>query len=161
MIILKQGLPPDTRFVLEHSGTKEKVACKVVRPSREMPDGFQIPINSILPRPIFGGLHFRRTIGGRWTICSLQTGAGEKTAWSGSFQAKGSLRRSRLPPDRMIPIFFPAALSFRKSAGSGGHGARRLDDEFRAFPQQQHGLNDFFFGYQRNSVLLFRAELKM
>ena len=33
MLILKQSLPPDTRFVLEHSGTKE-AACKVVRPSR-------------------------------------------------------------------------------------------------------------------------------
>jgi PilZ domain len=58
MIILKQSLPPDTRFVLEHSGTREKVACKVVRPSREMPDGFQIPIEFDSPAPNFWRIAF-------------------------------------------------------------------------------------------------------
>ena len=58
MLILKQSLPPDTRFVLEHSGTKEKVACKVVRPSREMPDGFQIPIEFDSPAPNFWRIAF-------------------------------------------------------------------------------------------------------
>lgn len=58
MIILKQGLPPETRFVLEHSGTKERVACKVVRPSREMPDGFQIPIEFDSPAPNFWRIAF-------------------------------------------------------------------------------------------------------
>jgi hypothetical protein len=58
MIILKQGLPPETRFVLEHSGTKERVACKVVRPSREMSDGFQIPIEFDSPAPNFWRIAF-------------------------------------------------------------------------------------------------------
>jgi hypothetical protein len=58
MIILKQGLLPDTRFVLEHSGTRERVACKVVRPSREMPDGFQIPIEFDSPAPNFWRIAF-------------------------------------------------------------------------------------------------------
>jgi hypothetical protein len=58
MIILKQGLPQDTRFVLEHSGTKERVACKVVRASREMPDGFQIPIEFDSPAPNFWRIAF-------------------------------------------------------------------------------------------------------
>ena len=58
MLILKQSLPPDTRFVLEHSGTREKVACKVVRPSREMPDGFQIPIEFDSPAPNFWRIAF-------------------------------------------------------------------------------------------------------
>jgi hypothetical protein len=58
MILLKQGLPPDTRFVLEHSGTRERVACKVVRPSREMPDGFQIPIEFDSPAPNFWRIAF-------------------------------------------------------------------------------------------------------
>jgi hypothetical protein len=58
MIILKQGLPPETRFVLEHSGTKERVACKVIRPSREMPDGFQIPIEFDSPAPNFWRIAF-------------------------------------------------------------------------------------------------------
>ena len=58
MIILKQGLPPDTRFVLEHSGTKERVACKVIRTSREMADGFQIPIEFDSPAPNFWRIAF-------------------------------------------------------------------------------------------------------
>jgi PilZ domain len=58
MIILKQGLPPDTRLVLEHCGTKERVACKVVRPSREIPEGFQIPIEFDSPAPNFWGIAF-------------------------------------------------------------------------------------------------------
>ena len=58
MIILKQGLPPETRFVLEHSGTRERVACKVIRPSREMPDGFQIPIEFDSPAPNFWRIAF-------------------------------------------------------------------------------------------------------
>jgi hypothetical protein len=58
MIILKQGLPPDTRFVLEHCGTKERVACRVIRPSREMADGFQIPIEFDSPAPNFWRIAF-------------------------------------------------------------------------------------------------------
>jgi len=58
MIILKQGLPTDTRFVLEHSGTKERVACKVVRPAREMAEGFQIPIEFDSPAPNFWRIAF-------------------------------------------------------------------------------------------------------
>ncbi|MGA9183022.1 MAG: hypothetical protein WB117_18815, partial [Candidatus Acidiferrales bacterium] len=42
LVILQQSLPADTRLVLEHSGTRERVACKVVRPSREIPEGYQI-----------------------------------------------------------------------------------------------------------------------
>ena len=58
MLILKQALAPDTRFVLEHSGTRERVACKVVRASREMPDGFQIPIEFDSPAPNFWRIAF-------------------------------------------------------------------------------------------------------
>jgi hypothetical protein len=61
MIILKQSLPPDTRFVLEHNATKERVACKVVRPSREMAEGFQIPIEFDSPAPNFWGIAFPPT----------------------------------------------------------------------------------------------------
>ncbi|MFZ3215108.1 MAG: hypothetical protein WA192_03520 [Candidatus Acidiferrales bacterium] len=58
MIILKQSLPLETRFVLEHSGTRERVACKVVRPPREMPEGFQIPIEFDSPAPNFWRIAF-------------------------------------------------------------------------------------------------------
>jgi hypothetical protein len=61
MLILKQSLPPDTRFVLEHSGTRERVACKVVRPSREISEGFQIPIEFDSPAPNFWRIAFPPT----------------------------------------------------------------------------------------------------
>ena len=53
LVILEQGLPPDTRLVLEHAGTKERVACKVVRPSREIPEGYQVPVEFDSPAPNF------------------------------------------------------------------------------------------------------------
>jgi hypothetical protein len=58
MLVMKQGLPPETRFVLEHSGTKERVACKVVRACRESPEGFQIPIEFDSPSPNFWRIAF-------------------------------------------------------------------------------------------------------
>ena len=58
MIILKQNLPLDTRFVLEHGGTKERVACKVVRAPREMPEGFHTPLEFEAIEPNFWGIAF-------------------------------------------------------------------------------------------------------
>lgn len=40
LVVINKNLPPDTRLVLEHRGTKERAACKVVRPAKEMPEGF-------------------------------------------------------------------------------------------------------------------------
>jgi hypothetical protein len=61
LVILEQGLPPDTRLVLEHCGTKERVACKVVRPSREIPEGYQVPIEFDSPAPNFWRIAFPPT----------------------------------------------------------------------------------------------------
>lgn len=58
LIILKQSLPLDTRLVLEHAGTKERVACKVSRACREITEGFQIPIEFDGPAPNFWGIAF-------------------------------------------------------------------------------------------------------
>lgn len=58
LIILKQSLPLETRLVLEHAGTKERVACKVSRPSREIAEGFQVPIEFDGPAPNFWGIAF-------------------------------------------------------------------------------------------------------
>ncbi|MGA7920800.1 MAG: hypothetical protein WCA38_14140 [Candidatus Acidiferrales bacterium] len=58
LIILKQSLPLETRLVLEHASTKERVACKVSRSCREMADGFQIPIEFDSPAPNFWGIAF-------------------------------------------------------------------------------------------------------
>jgi hypothetical protein len=44
LVVINKNLPPDTRLVLEHAGTKERAACKVVRPAKEMPEGFHIAL---------------------------------------------------------------------------------------------------------------------
>lgn len=40
LVAAKQSVPVETKVVLEHGGTGERVACRVVRPPREMPEGF-------------------------------------------------------------------------------------------------------------------------
>ena len=44
LVVMKQSLTLNTRLVLEHGNTKERVVCKVVRPSRGMPDGFHVAV---------------------------------------------------------------------------------------------------------------------
>ena len=58
LVVLSQSLPFDTRLVLEHSGTKERVACKVARIAREMPEGFHIPLEFDSPAPNFWRIAF-------------------------------------------------------------------------------------------------------
>jgi hypothetical protein len=58
LVVLKQNLPFDTRLVLEHSGTKERVACKVARIAREMPEGFHVPLEFDSPAPNFWRIAF-------------------------------------------------------------------------------------------------------
>jgi hypothetical protein len=58
LVVLSQNLPCDTRLVLEHNGTKERVACKVARIAREMPEGFHIPLEFDSPAPNFWRIAF-------------------------------------------------------------------------------------------------------
>jgi len=58
VVIVGQNLPQDTRLVLEHGQTKEKVACKVARPAREISEGFQTPIEFDTPAPDFWKIAF-------------------------------------------------------------------------------------------------------
>ena len=58
LVVIKQNLPTETRVVLEHSGTRERVACKVVRPPREMPEGFHTPLEFDSPAPDFWKIAF-------------------------------------------------------------------------------------------------------
>lgn len=44
VVVIKRNLPPETRLVIEHRGTKERAACKVVRPAKEMPEGFHTAV---------------------------------------------------------------------------------------------------------------------
>jgi hypothetical protein len=61
LVLLQKSLPVETRLVLEHGGTKEKVSCRVARPAREMPEGFHIPIEFDSPSPNFWQIRFPPT----------------------------------------------------------------------------------------------------
>jgi hypothetical protein len=58
IVVVERNLPLGTTLVLEHAGTKECVACKVVRSAREMPDGFHLPIEFDSPAPSFWKIAF-------------------------------------------------------------------------------------------------------
>lgn len=61
LVVMAENLPPETRLVLEHAGTKERVACKVARAAREMPEGFHVPIEFDSPAPDFWRIAFPST----------------------------------------------------------------------------------------------------
>jgi hypothetical protein len=58
LILMKQAIPCDAHLVLEHSMTKQRIACKIARPAREMPEGFHIPLEFDSPAPNFWGIAF-------------------------------------------------------------------------------------------------------
>jgi hypothetical protein len=58
LLVLKQSLPITTKLVLEHAGTKERVACKVIRSAQSMPEGFHTPIEFESPSPNFWHIAF-------------------------------------------------------------------------------------------------------
>jgi len=58
VVVMKQNLPAETRLVLEHGGTKQRVDCKVARPTRETPEGFHIPLEFDSPAPGFWKINF-------------------------------------------------------------------------------------------------------
>jgi hypothetical protein len=58
LVVVKQSLPPETRLVLEHKGTKERIACKVARAPREMPEGFHVALEFDSPAPGFWKIAF-------------------------------------------------------------------------------------------------------
>jgi hypothetical protein len=58
LVVLAKNLPPETRLVLEHATTKEKIACRIPRAAREMPEGFHVSIEFDSPAPAFWGITF-------------------------------------------------------------------------------------------------------
>jgi hypothetical protein len=58
LVVMRQSLPVETRVVLEHKGTNEKIACRVARSAREMPEGFHIPLEFDTPAPNFWRIAF-------------------------------------------------------------------------------------------------------
>jgi hypothetical protein len=60
LIVMPRSLAIETRLVLEHALTKKKVACRVVRLPREMPEGFHTALEFDTPDPNFWGIAFPR-----------------------------------------------------------------------------------------------------
>jgi hypothetical protein len=58
LVVLEKSLPIESRLVLEHCGTKEKVACRVTRTAREMPEGYHVPLEFDSPAPNFWRIAF-------------------------------------------------------------------------------------------------------
>jgi hypothetical protein len=58
LVVLQESLPADTRLILEHRGTREKVACRVPKPGKEMPEGFHVPVEFDSPAPGFWKIDF-------------------------------------------------------------------------------------------------------
>lgn len=58
LVLLKEALPVETRLVLEHTSTREKIACHVTRTAKEMPEGFHVPVEFDLPTPGFWKIDF-------------------------------------------------------------------------------------------------------
>lgn len=58
MLVSPSNLPVESRLVLEHSLTRERVACHVVRSAVEMPEGFHVPVEFDVPSPGFWKIDF-------------------------------------------------------------------------------------------------------
>lgn len=58
LVAMKQQIPAETRLILEHAMTKERIACRVVRPPRESSEGFQTALEFDAPSPDFWKIAF-------------------------------------------------------------------------------------------------------
>jgi hypothetical protein len=58
LVVMERSLPPDTHLILENVQTRERVACRVTRAGREIPEGFQVPIEFDSPAPDFWKIAF-------------------------------------------------------------------------------------------------------
>jgi hypothetical protein len=58
MIILKEGLPQGTKFILENPHTQQRVEVNVVRSPQMNQDGSLIPVEFLSPAPQFWGIFF-------------------------------------------------------------------------------------------------------
>jgi hypothetical protein len=58
VVVMEKNLPLDSHFVLENAATKERIACRVTRPPREMPEGYHVPVEFDSPAPNFWGIAF-------------------------------------------------------------------------------------------------------
>ncbi len=58
LIVMPRTLSIDSRVVLEHTVSRQRVTCKVVRPARDMPEGFHVALEFDSAEPNFWGIAF-------------------------------------------------------------------------------------------------------
>lgn len=58
MIILKEGIPQGTKFIVENPKTQQKVEVNVVRPPQMNQEGSLIPVEFLAPAPLFWNIVF-------------------------------------------------------------------------------------------------------
>lgn len=61
VVVMDRNLPADTQVVLEHLGTRERVACKVARSPRHAAEGYHVPLEFDSPTPGFWKINFPPT----------------------------------------------------------------------------------------------------
>ena len=61
MLVAPKAIPMSSQMVIEHGKTGERVACRVMRNPRQMPEGFHIPVEFDPPAPGFWQIEFPPT----------------------------------------------------------------------------------------------------
>lgn len=58
LLLLRKSLPAESRLVLEHGQSKERVPARVTRTPQETPEGFHVSVEFDSPAPNFWGIAF-------------------------------------------------------------------------------------------------------
>lgn len=58
MIILPEGFPSGSKFILENCKSQQRVEVHVVRPSQLNPEGSLVPVEFVTPAPNFWNIFF-------------------------------------------------------------------------------------------------------
>jgi hypothetical protein len=58
MIILPEGFPEGSKFIVENCRTQQKVEVSVVRPSQFNQQGSLVPVEFVTPAPTFWSINF-------------------------------------------------------------------------------------------------------
>ena len=58
MIILREGIPQGTKFIVENPKTQQKVEVNVVRPPQMNQEGSLVPVEFLSPAPLFWNIVF-------------------------------------------------------------------------------------------------------
>lgn len=61
ILVIPRSIPMSSQMVLEHGNTRERVACRVIRSPRQMPEGFHTPVEFDPPAPGFWRIEFPPT----------------------------------------------------------------------------------------------------